>query len=1683
MFIVRASALATVIFCISAAPAAALQFLQDDWQAGDVSGSTTSALSGWTGYDSDNGDVVIMSTGFRSLQDAARTWDQTDDGTGISGFNHPNAVFSTASVVNTGANAYLSLLVQEGATARTTFLPSERGDMGVAYQPTTDRYFLFGGIESSGVFRSEIYRYHPDQNSLTLLPYDINFTSRSGVAAVYYPGSSPGPDPGDSDRIFLLGGSTATQRFGQIVAYIPNSGFAVTKSAALSPARTLVAAAYHPTKDRIFAFGGSDGASFLDAAVSYDVGGDTLVTLSTPLPTACAGAAAAYHPIRDRIYLFGGESSSGDLTQILEFDQDASTWTVMTSQLPSGRRKLAAVYNPATARIYLFGGTSAGGALDEILEFDPEADTLTVRPAALPSARGGMAGALDEKWNQIYLFGASSGTAADFDEILFHTMYASGTYTSMIFDTVNVSTLTALDYTPVTQSTDVVDMNIGFRAGNVSTPDTTWTNAGKFTFVPNGGTLSPFTAGGLQRYIQYRATFTTTNVSTGPVMHDISIGYIQTAATATLRSSAIDTTNNLTVLQQVSWQGTFNESTTAQFQLRTAPDNGSGQPDTANWSAWLGPTSVDDYYANAGGADPIHVQHSDGIDDQWFQYRATVVSQSTVTAPAISTVSIRFNYQPSSPTSLSLTADSTWQITAQWTDDSINEDEFVVSTGIPPPFWTPLSPVNAINTTDQGGVGDPYSYAITGLSVNTPYQIGVRAHIRPPEDLYSFYADTPTARVLYTHARPPLDPGSSAIDISSITIFWNRNGNPSHTIYEVSYSSDNFSAYFSTPIAFTDTFTQNATHLLNLDPATTYYFRIQAQNGDAVETAFTTVVSTPTRPDDLTGLTTTAVNVTSISWSWDSAGPAASYRVFSATSDEIIADLNVTTFDQTGLSSNTLNGVYVQPYTLNGSPGPSAPLTLYTLAARPVTLISDAVSTTTVSIDWDSAGSSTATVFEVSYSTDDFATHFSTAISFGSGWIYSTAVVSGLDAGTTHYFRVRARNGDSVDTHFSNIIATPTVPGPLGAPSGSALGVSSLTWTWTNTAGPAVHGYRVYRASDGVFLGQTASPTFSEIALKPNIEHGLIVSALDPTGEGELSPSATVYTHAAVPAGTDITDVFVSSAIIVWSANGNPDGTQYEVETTTDGVNYAVHGTVSTATVKPIDLLGGVTHYFRVRARNGDAVLSDFDVAVSTYIFGNPPVYPSGLTAVPIGNSRIHITWDISPTTTVVQYTLYMGSGSLAIDYTVLFASTTNDTTSYVTSPLTPYTTYHFGLRAKDESGQEEDNTFVVASARALPDIDIPIAVIRSPPAGKRITGNHFTVEAELLDGSPDAGSVRFQYKQSASPNWVDISTAGDRHPNPAVETPYAIHWSVVLLPDGHYDVRAVAEDLDGIPDPFPPSVRVLVGVSDPDIDERTRAGGGYVKRVKVHKGSALSLSMADDDSNIVLKVSFSSGAINTEETYLRVESDPTAPDVPKDYSSPQIFHNILLENGQTTLLDGRRATITYSQLDQDGDNRVDDTHVRSDNLRLYYYDTGSASWSTDYPSTISPAGGLTVTALPDHFTLFGLLSPAAVNLDAIRVYPVPFKPNGANPDEGKAYTSGDPTSGVVFDNLTSSSKIKIYTVTGALVWESETDHFGGLVRWDGNTGDGREAASGVYFAVITSSGHDPVVRKLVVIR
>jgi len=137
----------------------------------------------------------------------------------------------------------------------------------------------------------------------------------------------------------------------------------------------------------------------------------------------------------------------------------------------------------------------------------------------------------------------------------------------------------------------------------------------------------------------------------------------------------------------------------------------------------------------------------------------------------------------------------------------------------------------------------------------------------------------------------------------------------------------------------------------------------------------------------------------------------------------------------------------------------------------------------------------------------------------------------------------------------------------------------------------------------------------------------------------------------------------------------------------------------------------------------------------------------------------------------------------------------------------------------------------------------------------------------------------------------------------------------------------------------------------------------------------------------------------------------------------------------------------------------------------------GAVTWSSS-AGNVSPAGmfrssnfgqSIRVTATVGSISGFAIVNVVQTNLDSAFAWPVPFKPAAGH-------------TLIHFDNLSPSSKIKIFTAMGALVKELSNDNGGTSVTWNVKNETGENVASGVYLFQIKATASEKR-GKIVIIR
>ena len=220
--------------------------------------------------------------------------------------------------------------------------------------------------------------------------------------------------------------------------------------------------------------------------------------------------------------------------------------------------------------------------------------------------------------------------------------------------------------------------------------------------------------------------------------------------------------------------------------------------------------------------------------------------------------------------------------------------------------------------------------------------------------------------------------------------------------------------------------------------------------------AFADATLTDTAPADLpaapSGLTATAASSSEIDLSWtNNAANQTGFTIDQATNSDFTQGLttvtvaaNVTTYSETGLSSNTTYYYRVRATNANGdsaNTSTASATTQNTIPAAPSGLTATAISSSEIDLSWTN-NAANQTGFKIDQAASSDFTQGLTTVTVGAN--ATTYSATGLSAGATYYYRVRATNavGDSANTSTASATtpATSVIPIPDGSFEQAALG-------------------------------------------------------------------------------------------------------------------------------------------------------------------------------------------------------------------------------------------------------------------------------------------------------------------------------------------------------------------------------------------------------------------------------------------------------------------------------------------------------------------------------------------------------------------------------------------------------------------------------------------------------------------
>lgn len=357
--------------------------------------------------------------------------------------------------------------------------------------------------------------------------------------------------------------------------------------------------------------------------------------------------------------------------------------------------------------------------------------------------------------------------------------------------------------------------------------------------------------------------------------------------------------------------------------------------------------------------------------------------------------------------------------------------------------------------------------------------------------------------------------------------------------------------------------------------------------------------------------TTSGANTVTSTWMSDTDVPTADglYCVFLTPNDGTVAGTTVS-------STVTLDNV-----------NPAAPGTL-TVASSTASLV-----TLTFGSSASDTNEPSANAYKLFYKhTTSGVTQSDTEQDSANFNSYAYGGGTSVDVGTLSPNKVYYFNIFSFDSYgnfaTSTEVSTTTRASPAGTPTVTSVSTSSINVTVTANGNPSDTEYAVYETGTGKYVSAAETLTATEpvwqtmavwddptvTGLSVNTSYTFQVISRNGGGFAAATTSASaIYTRAAVPS-TFNPDLRTETQInLSWSANGNPSGTYYYIEDINNSSRNS--GWTTERSYSFTGLSANTTYSFRVKARNGDSVETDFlttdgQIQTNPFVSAVPPVAP-----------------------------------------------------------------------------------------------------------------------------------------------------------------------------------------------------------------------------------------------------------------------------------------------------------------------------------------------------------------------------------------------------------------------------------------------------------------------------------------
>jgi hypothetical protein len=278
---------------------------------------------------------------------------------------------------------------------------------------------------------------------------------------------------------------------------------------------------------------------------------------------------------------------------------------------------------------------------------------------------------------------------------------------------------------------------------------------------------------------------------------------------------------------------------------------------------------------------------------------------------------------------------------------------------------------------------------------------------------------------------PPAAPtalAANGIIVNAFTANWTTVAGA--TGYRLDVSTNNSFSNFVSGFQDLDVGNVASRSVTGLSEAATYFYRVRAWNGNGASANSGTITATTglTAPAPPTATAATTVGSTSFTANWNSAAAAEGYLLDVSTTNSFASYVsgfqnldvgNVLSWSVTGLTEGRSHYYRVRAYNGGGPSTNSATISMTTLPAAPVATAASSVVSSGFIANWNSVTG--ATGYRLDVSTNNAFGNFVIGYQdLDVGSALSRGLIE-LNAGTTHYYRVRAYNGGGAGASSTTI--------------------------------------------------------------------------------------------------------------------------------------------------------------------------------------------------------------------------------------------------------------------------------------------------------------------------------------------------------------------------------------------------------------------------------------------------------------------------------------------------------------------------------------------------------------------------------------------------------------------------------------------------------------------------------------